>query len=678
MMKKRKTVLCSIALMLFVYNVSAKAEADGGQAGSFLRYGVGARAMGMGRAFVAFSDDASAIYWNPAGMLGAKRNELTSLYSNLYYDSRYAYMGFIMPRPSRHISNKLGRFLFGPSASFGFGWIGLSMSGFEQRTSTGLHLGNFGISEDAFLASWAREEVGSWGIFRWGLTYKLVSQNFPGLMDNDAMSLAAHDRNWSSGLDAGFIFKPIHAPLFRVVSLRYLLPLQIGFSCHNLIQPGWYRDQGEKDPFPRVIRWGVGYRWILKDWIPYSWEYIQSIVGSSSILTVVDKEYMANTSSSTYFGVEGRFLLFDRFHLFPRYGINSHTEGPSYGLGLAFPFSSSAVMKLDYTYGTHDYLIDDNRFSLTVQMGHEKGAEYFTNLSDRVDISEKDMKNYLLRVIAEYPNSYINEAVGKLVKLEDSVYVRRYYSLTGGLGHATWLMQDARDLLKEGNVDKAKKKAMKAVEEYLPVFVQPEHTLNDNDLINFGEALIITSQLEDAVTVLEEIQEPNLKSYYLLGTCHKSLENPDDAIKAFGNAVKRYEQEQDLNSMVTLSLIGLGETLMKKQQYQNAYTTLQSLLKGYPGRLDADYPRYPIFKDNYVIDDAQFLLGLINSRMQRYPEGITDLMTTQKFFPELDLGKTVENKADRIVQILEEKNWSAMEDLILQLSDLYDRSHQLP
>lgn len=678
MMKKRKFVYCSIVLMLVICTVSVMAEADGGQAGSFLRYGVGARALGMGRAFVAFSDDASGIYWNPAGILGAKRNELASLYSNLYYDSRYAFMGFIMPRPSQHIENKLTRFFFGPSASLGFGWIGLSMSGFEQRTSTGVHLGNFGISEDAFLASWAREEVGSWGIFRWGLTYKLVSQNFPGLMDNEAMLLPSHERDWSSGLDVGIIFKPIHAPLFRVVSLRYLLPLQIGFSCQNLVQPGWYREDGGRDLFPRVIRWGLGYRWILKDWIPYSWEYIQSIVGNSSILTVVDKEYMAGVNSATYFGVEGRFFLFDRFHLYPRFGINSQTEGPSYGLGIAFPFSSSAVMKLDYSYGTHEYLIDDNRFSLTVQMGHEKGAEYFTNLSDRVDISEKDMKHYLLRVIAEYPNSYINEAVGKLVKLEDSVYVRRYYSLTGGLGHATWLMQDARDLMKEGNVDKAKKKAMKAVEEYLPIFVQPEHTLDDNDLLNFGEALIITDQLEDAITVLEEIQEPGLKSYYLLGTCHKNLGNDDEAIKAFGDAVKRYEQEQDLHSMVTLSLIGLGETLMKKQQYQSAYTTLETLLKHYPNKLDADYPRYPIYKDNYVIDDAQFLLGLITIRMNHYQEGIDNLMTTQKFFPELEFGKIIEGKADRIVKILGDKNWSVLDDLILQLSESYDRSHQLP
>ena len=33
----------------------------------FLKIGVGARAMGMGSAFVALSDDPTSVYWNPVG-----------------------------------------------------------------------------------------------------------------------------------------------------------------------------------------------------------------------------------------------------------------------------------------------------------------------------------------------------------------------------------------------------------------------------------------------------------------------------------------------------------------------------------------------------------------------------------------------------------------------------------
>ena len=40
-------------------------------------YGVGARAMGMGEAFSAIADDASAVYYNPAGLAQMDHNELS-------------------------------------------------------------------------------------------------------------------------------------------------------------------------------------------------------------------------------------------------------------------------------------------------------------------------------------------------------------------------------------------------------------------------------------------------------------------------------------------------------------------------------------------------------------------------------------------------------------------------
>jgi hypothetical protein len=46
-------------------------------AAEFLKVGVGARAMGMGGAFVALANDATASYWNPAGLAQLREAEFS-------------------------------------------------------------------------------------------------------------------------------------------------------------------------------------------------------------------------------------------------------------------------------------------------------------------------------------------------------------------------------------------------------------------------------------------------------------------------------------------------------------------------------------------------------------------------------------------------------------------------
>ena len=52
---------------------SVGTERIGTSAGNFLKIGVGARAVGMGEAFVAVANDPSTIYWNPAGVASTGR-----------------------------------------------------------------------------------------------------------------------------------------------------------------------------------------------------------------------------------------------------------------------------------------------------------------------------------------------------------------------------------------------------------------------------------------------------------------------------------------------------------------------------------------------------------------------------------------------------------------------------
>ena len=62
--------------------------------------GVGARAMGLGGAFVAVADDASAVYWNPAGLAQLDRPELDGMYGSYFNDTeRNLFFSFQYPLP---------------------------------------------------------------------------------------------------------------------------------------------------------------------------------------------------------------------------------------------------------------------------------------------------------------------------------------------------------------------------------------------------------------------------------------------------------------------------------------------------------------------------------------------------------------------------------------------------
>jgi hypothetical protein len=75
--------------------VAAGVDADDNKyAADWMTYGAGARALGMGGAFVAVADDATAAYWNPAGMPAVERAAFSAMHSYTFnglaaYDSIY-------------------------------------------------------------------------------------------------------------------------------------------------------------------------------------------------------------------------------------------------------------------------------------------------------------------------------------------------------------------------------------------------------------------------------------------------------------------------------------------------------------------------------------------------------------------------------------------------------------
>jgi hypothetical protein len=69
----------------------------GTASGSFLKIGLGARATGLGEAFVAVANDPSAIYWNPAGLASIQRQEVAVSHVEWPADIRFEHVAWVMP-----------------------------------------------------------------------------------------------------------------------------------------------------------------------------------------------------------------------------------------------------------------------------------------------------------------------------------------------------------------------------------------------------------------------------------------------------------------------------------------------------------------------------------------------------------------------------------------------------
>lgn len=170
-------------------------------AGEFLRLGVGARALALGGGFVALSDDASAAYWNPAGLARLERAEMLFMHSEHFGTlANHDYVGFVQPLAGSGRRSAVGIGLI----RFAVDDILITRDAFEDLDGDGVYdpglepilPERFRTGSDAeygLLLSYARETGDRFSL---GGNVKLIRQ---GLLDNTSFGM---------GLDLGLLFRP--------------------------------------------------------------------------------------------------------------------------------------------------------------------------------------------------------------------------------------------------------------------------------------------------------------------------------------------------------------------------------------------------------------------------------------------------------------------------------------
>ncbi len=130
-----------VAATLVVLTLVSAASAPGQDkyAGEFLKIGVGARALGMGGAFVSVADDASAIYWNPAGMMFLTRGQVLGMHAEQFGgEVSHDFMSAAYPLGG---SGETG------SGVVGFGWDRVAVDEIEVTSGALLDYGRDGYPD---------------------------------------------------------------------------------------------------------------------------------------------------------------------------------------------------------------------------------------------------------------------------------------------------------------------------------------------------------------------------------------------------------------------------------------------------------------------------------------------------------------------------------------------------
>jgi hypothetical protein len=151
--------LAFLAFLVVVTPVQAVFTKVGMAGLPFLKIGVG-RCTGMGEAFVAVADDATAAFWNPAGLALAQKRQAIVNHIDWVADINHEYLAFVMPTRAGNV---------------GISVTALSLGEFEETTidtfqGTGR---TFTGTDIAFGVSYARMFTDK---LSFGLTAKVVSE----------------------------------------------------------------------------------------------------------------------------------------------------------------------------------------------------------------------------------------------------------------------------------------------------------------------------------------------------------------------------------------------------------------------------------------------------------------------------------------------------------------------
>lgn len=297
MSNTKQRLLCgfipALLLILAVSPVSFAQDGDYVNAMPHLRLGAGARSIGLGGAFTAIAEDATATVWNPAG-LGSAADLSLNLSTQQISDQG-------MLGQTKHfiaLTKTLGTY-----GSVGIAATNFGVADYELRNDAGDHEGNADYSANAFSLSYG---IG-FGDFNVGLTGRMLMDSFG--VESD------EDQSGFGGVDIGFMGHALHIDVdeAQVPTFHYgIVAKHLGASYGGGM-------------IPMIVDVGVAYDLYMGNVVTFSADIEQEFVNldESPFSMRAGVEYTIVNNKSTEFALRaGIRASRDVQDLFGGFGVN--------------------------------------------------------------------------------------------------------------------------------------------------------------------------------------------------------------------------------------------------------------------------------------------------------------------------------------------------------------------
>lgn len=162
--------------------------------------------------------------------------------------------------------------------------------------------------------------------------------------------------------------------------------------------------------------------------------------------------------------------------------------------------------------------------------------------------------------------------------------------------------------------------------------------MKDEDWLKAGETKIFIGEYKAATDeILIRVSKPSLRLHYLMGIGYENQQKWPEAIAHFQKAVEI--DPNNTQSMIALSYMGLGRSLMASAKYEQAIEMFAIVTKQYYRELASDYPRYPNYQESIdikihsIADDAQFFIAECYEKMGQMQKARDEYAKVSRFYP---------------------------------------------